>query len=174
MRTIPEIIKQIEKHYQKVSNEEEYEDGGPDEESIEFFNKDRVGTYHTVMYVPQKENYKDALSKLKKDDVLIDMGAGDLRFALMASERCKKVYAVEMCPKTVGDALNIIGYALPRNLIVICADWRYVQVPSDVTIVINLANGSPGNKMWFGNGRRVYLGIVSSTLGNKVIRVRSF
>jgi len=179
MRTIPEIIKQLEKSYEdscEDADKHEYEawKSGMDKESIDFFNVDRVGTYHTVMDVPQVENYEEALSTLRRKDVLMDMGAGDLRFALMASEKCKKVYAVEMNPETISRALGVIGYALPRNLVVICADWRYVPVWRDVTIIINLVNGSPGSRKWFGQGRRVYLGIVSSTIGNKVVRVKNY
>lgn len=114
-----------------------------------------------LLYVPHEGNYREMLSKLSEGDILCDMGAGDLRFALIASTVCKKVYAVEMSPKLVSKSLALMDFELPDNLIVICADWRQILVPEDVTIISCLVNISEEElpEEWKDNGRRVFRGI---------------
>lgn len=154
------IIQNLEK---KRKYEIEHEKT-PTKEELEFY-RDRIGGYTAVMYVPHEKNYQDMLSKLKPDDILCDMGAGDLRFGLMASEICKKIYAIELSPHILSMALKIIKHRLPRNLIVICADWRYFPIPNDVTVVSCLVNINCADipiKLWERNNRRVYWGVTSS------------
>lgn len=154
-----DLIQKIEKNYEyEIENEEI-----PSRECLNFYS-DRIGGMTAVMYVPHKDNYKEMLAKLSKNDVLCDMGAGDLRFALMASQICKKVYAVEMSPQIVSKALEIISWRLPRNLIAICGDWRYISVPNDVTIIscmVNMPEGFIPIKKWKNSKRRVFHGITN-------------
>lgn len=156
-----DIIEKLEKHRQEQMETEER----PSKDGIKFYNIDRVGGFSAVMYVPHEENYQDMLSKLKKDDVLCDMGAGDLRFGLMACEKCRKVYAVELSPMILSAALRIIGYLIPRNLIPVCADWRYFRIPDEVTVVsclVNIREDDLPINYWKENNRRVYFGVVGS------------
>lgn len=88
-----------------------------------------------VWFVPELTNYDDCLSKLNGYDVVFDVGAGDLRFDLMMAEKVRKVYAVEINPKILASALNIIGYDMPTNLTVICGDAFDMDLPPDVTVV---------------------------------------
>lgn len=87
------------------------------------------------MFVPETWFYDIVLSMLRGSDVVLDVGAGDLRFALLASRKVRKIYAVEVDPKIMSSALRIISYDLPRNVIPICADARDVALPSDVTVI---------------------------------------
>lgn len=124
------------------------------------FYYDRIGDHRTVMYLSHKQQYDQMLSKIEKDDVVCDMGAGGLQFSLLASERCKKVYAVEMNPLILTIALRTIGWLLPRNLIAICADWRYFPIPEDTTKIVCMVN-MPEYEIpaeWMDNGRAVYFG----------------
>ena len=132
------IIKKLEQYR---LNEIE-SDRIPSKEELNFFNVGRIGTFQSVMYIPHEANYKEILEKLNKDDIVMDMGAGDLRFALLASQKVQKVYAVEMNPEIIAVALSIIKWGLPRNLVVICADWRYVEVPSEVNVITCMVNGA--------------------------------
>ncbi|MEM2996702.1 MAG: class I SAM-dependent methyltransferase, partial [Candidatus Bathyarchaeia archaeon] len=84
------------------------------------------------------EFYPFVLENLDPDDVVLDLGAGDLRLDILMAERVKKVYAVEVNPILLGRALQIIGYDLPRNLIVICANLFDVEIPKDATVVVIL------------------------------------
>ncbi|MEM4728093.1 MAG: hypothetical protein QXD04_07565 [Candidatus Bathyarchaeia archaeon] len=87
---------------------------------------------------PDVEFYPFVLENLDPDDVVLDLGAGDLRLDILMAERVKKVYAVEVNPILLGRALQIIGYDLPRNLIVICANLFDVEIPKDATVVVIL------------------------------------
>jgi len=82
--------------------------------------------------------YDQVLQNIGENDVILDIGAGDLRLALRMAERAKKVYAVEVNPKVIGPALEAIGWDLPRNLIVICANALDITFPSDVTVAVLL------------------------------------
>lgn len=87
---------------------------------------------------PDVEFYPFVLENLDPDDVVLDLGAGDLRLDILMAERVKKVYAVEVNPILVGRALQIIGYDLPRNLIVICANLFDIEIPKDATVAVIL------------------------------------
>jgi SAM-dependent methyltransferase len=83
-------------------------------------------------------SYQAVLDKVTLDDVVLDIGAGDLRLALRLAGRARRVYAVEVNPHVVGPALAEIGHALPRNLMVICGNVLDVPVPADVTVGVLL------------------------------------
>lgn len=84
------------------------------------------------------EIYDEVLKNVAEDDVVLDIGAGDLRLALRLAERARRVYAVEVNPKVLGSALEAIGWDLPRNLVVICANALDVPFPDDVTVAVLL------------------------------------
>ncbi|MGQ9680485.1 MAG: hypothetical protein ACUVV4_06950 [Candidatus Bathyarchaeia archaeon] len=75
---------------------------------------------------------------MNADDVVLDLGVGDLRLDILMTERAKKVYAVEVNPILVGRVLQVIGYDLPRNLIIICANLFDIEIPKDITLVLIL------------------------------------
>jgi len=100
------------------------------------------------MYMPHDELYDKILKKLTKDDIIIDMGSGDFRFPLLASQVVKKVYAIEFNPDLVSNALRIINYDLPDNLIIICADWFLIPIPSDITLITCLVNNPVIPEQW--------------------------
>ncbi len=85
-------------------------------------------------YAPYDESvYNFVLERLAPDDVVLDIGAGDFRFALAASGRARKVYAVEVHSHLVADFLHRAGERLPPNLLVVCANALDLPVPPDVT-----------------------------------------
>ncbi|MCR4405699.1 MAG: class I SAM-dependent methyltransferase [Anaerolineae bacterium] len=84
------------------------------------------------------ETYSQVLQDIGPDDVVLDLGAGDLRLALMMAGRVRRVYAVEVNPVVVGTALGIIGFDLPRNLHVVCANALDVAIPPGVTVAVLL------------------------------------
>ncbi len=85
-----------------------------------------------------EETYSTVLSHIAPDDVVLEIGAGDLRLALRMAERARKVYAVEVNPLVVGPALKIIGLHLPRNLYVVCANALDFPIPPGVTVAVLL------------------------------------
>jgi SAM-dependent methyltransferase len=84
------------------------------------------------------EGYDQVLETIREDDVVLDIGAGDLRLALQLAGRARWVYAVEVNPKVLVPALGAIGWDLPRNLVVICGNALDHPFPSDVTVAVLL------------------------------------
>jgi len=111
-----------------------------------------------IFFVPDRRYYGKILSCIRPYDVVLDAGAGDLRFSLALAKRASKVYAVEINPKVIGPALTTIGYDLPSNVIPICADVFRWPVPADVTtvvcIMIHRVHDFPAD--WLGSRRIVY------------------
>jgi 16S rRNA A1518/A1519 N6-dimethyltransferase RsmA/KsgA/DIM1 with predicted DNA glycosylase/AP lyase activity len=72
--------------------------------------------------------YQAVLDQLSPRDVILDIGAGDLRFARQMSKISRKVYALEINARLLDQS-----EPLPGNLIAICADARALDFPSDIT-----------------------------------------
>jgi Ribosomal RNA adenine dimethylase len=76
--------------------------------------------------------YQAVLDQLHPDDVILDIGAGDLRLALQMARVVRMVYAVEIDARVLDQA-----YAspdpLPANLFPIHADARTLDFPSGIT-----------------------------------------
>lgn len=89
-------------------------------------------------FSPYDDTYALVLQSLAKSDMALDLGAGDLRLALQMAERAWKVYAVEVNPLLVGAALSRIGFELPCNLHVICANALDIAIPPGVTVAVLL------------------------------------
>jgi hypothetical protein len=81
--------------------------------------------------------YQSALALLRPDDVVLDIGAGDLYFSKQIAQTVNKVYAVELNESVLGTGLTT-GDPLPDNLIPICADARTFDFPTDVTVGVLL------------------------------------
>lgn len=88
-----------------------------------------------VFFVPEDMYYDPCLEKLSEDDVVFDVGAGDMRFDLIMAEKVRKVYAVEINPTIIARALRIIGYDMPTNMIAVCGNAFEMELPGDVTAV---------------------------------------
>lgn len=75
--------------------------------------------------------YTAALGFLRLEDVVLDIGAGDLRFARQAAARVRRVVAVEINP-------NLLSPAVPANVQAVCADARHWPFPAGVTVGVLL------------------------------------
>ncbi|MFN8496771.1 MAG: class I SAM-dependent methyltransferase [Anaerolineae bacterium] len=82
--------------------------------------------------------YRAVLDAVAPDDIVLDIGAGDLRLSLRLAEQARRVYAVEVNPRLVADALARLGYDLPRNLVVVCGNALDIPIPADVTTAVLL------------------------------------
>jgi SAM-dependent methyltransferase len=90
-------------------------------------------------YSPYDEDvYSQALTQIDECDVVLDVGAGDLRLALRIAEIARRVYAVECNPRVLGPALETIGLSLPRNLHAICANALDFSIPPGLTAAVLL------------------------------------
>jgi hypothetical protein len=84
------------------------------------------------------ETYQAVLDHIASDDVVLEIGAGDLRLALRMAARARRVHAIEVNPLVVGSALETIGLCMPRNLHVVCANALDVPILSGVTVAVLL------------------------------------
>jgi hypothetical protein len=73
--------------------------------------------------------YQTVLSYVQPDDIVLDIGAGDLRLARRIAQSAQRVYAIEMQPDLLASQPP-----LPDNLTVICADARHIPWPRGVTL----------------------------------------
>jgi SAM-dependent methyltransferase len=85
-----------------------------------------------------EETYLQVLQGIDKEDIVLDIGAGDLRLALRMAEQAQRVYAVEVNPLVVGAALRTIGFHLPRNLQVVCANALDFCMPAGISVGVLL------------------------------------
>ena len=90
------------------------------------------------MYAPYDQpTYQAVLELLRPEDVVMDIGAGDLRFSRQIARIASKVYAVE-----INDLVLQQGLAsrdpLPDHLIPIHADARGFEFPIDITVGVLL------------------------------------
>ena len=75
--------------------------------------------------------YQAALNLVERDDVVLDIGAGDLRFARRAAEKAKRVYAIER-------NRSLLAQDASENVILIKKDARFVSFPTDITVAVLL------------------------------------
>jgi SAM-dependent methyltransferase len=76
--------------------------------------------------------YQAVLDQLMPEDVVLDIGAGDLRLTRRMARIARKVYAIEINARVLEQA-NASQDPLPDNLIPFLADARALDFPSDST-----------------------------------------
>ncbi len=76
--------------------------------------------------------YQAVLEMLTPDDIVLEIGAGDLRLAIQMAKAAQKVYAIEIQEPLLDRALNSASEPLPGNLIVLCGDARCLPFPSGI------------------------------------------
>ena len=116
-------------------------DNPPSQKEIANFKQFSVKhnfVWHEGWFLPENKEYPIVLKRVEKSDVILDIGAGNFALDLLLSEKCQKVYAVELNPFVVSDALKIIGYQQPRNLILICANGLDFAIPKEVNHLVML------------------------------------
>jgi len=91
-----------------------------------------------AMYAPyDRPTYQAVLKLLKPQDVVLDIGAGDLRFSRQMALIASKVYAVEINNLVLQQGLASYDL-LPDNLTTIRADARALNFPTDTTVGVLL------------------------------------
>lgn len=76
--------------------------------------------------------YQAVLDQVGPNDVILDIGAGDLRLSRQMAMISRKVYAVEINALVLDRAYTSRDF-LPTNLISIHADARTLDFPDDIT-----------------------------------------
>jgi SAM-dependent methyltransferase len=91
-----------------------------------------VSDWETLFAPYDQGTYQTVLDHLRPDDVILDIGAGDLRLDRRMARIVRKVYAVEINPQVL-DQVEVLSAPLAANLIPICADARALDFPPDIT-----------------------------------------
>jgi SAM-dependent methyltransferase len=96
------------------------------------------GAAWEAMYSPYDQpTYQAVLDLLKPEDVVLDIGAGDLRLARQMALIVHKVYAIEINPFVLEKGLTSHD-PFPANLISVRADARRLDFPTDSTVGVLL------------------------------------
>lgn len=79
--------------------------------------------------------YAAVLNALKPTDIVLDIGAGDLRLARRMADGVRQVIAWEIQPDVLGQGAAL---TLPANLAPVLADARQEPIPSGVNVAVLL------------------------------------
>src|ERR1043165_8759298 len=91
-----------------------------------------------AMYAPYNPStYQAALALLRPQDIVLDIGAGDLQFSRRMAQGTSKVYAVEVNALVLQQGLESSA-ARPDNLIPIEADARTLDFPTGISVGVLL------------------------------------
>lgn len=91
-----------------------------------------------AMHAPYDQpTYQAVLDLLAPEDIVLDIGAGDLRLARQMAQIVRKVYAVEINAEVL-DQAYASSDPLPGSLIPILADARSFDYPTDITVGVLL------------------------------------
>ncbi len=93
----------------------------------------RLDTWEARWAPYDESTYTAALSYVQPADVVLDIGAGDLRLTRRIAQIARQVYAVELQPNLLAGQS-----VLPDNLRLICADARLIPWPQDITLGVLL------------------------------------
>ena len=82
-------------------------------------------------------SYAAVLDFIHPDDIVLEIGAGDLRLARQIARVAQKVVAVEIHPELLTSLVNN-STPLPENLTAICADALEYKFPKNTSLAVML------------------------------------
>jgi hypothetical protein len=82
-----------------------------------------------------EETYRFVVERIYPFDVVVDIGAGDLRLSSRVANIASWVYAIERNPEVLARADR---YGQPENLVAVCTDAHHWPMPNDVTVGVLL------------------------------------
>lgn len=92
-----------------------------------------------AMWAPYDEaTYRAVLDQVHAGDIVLEIGAGDLRFARRLAGICRRVYAIEIQGELLRFAVENLTGRFPKNLIVQHGDARELPFPTGVTAAVLL------------------------------------
>ena len=91
------------------------------------------------LWAPYDETiYRIVLDRIEPHDVVLDIGAGDLRLARRMAMTCRWVYALEIQSAILDQVCSDESDRFPKNLTVRPGDARCIPFPEDVSIGVLL------------------------------------
>ena len=93
-----------------------------------------VGAWEGMWAPYDASTYELVLEQIKANDIVLEIGAGDLRLSRQIAERAQVVYALEINQPL----LDRSSSALPANVRTIVGDARSVPFPEQITTAVLL------------------------------------
>jgi hypothetical protein len=88
-----------------------------------------------MMWAPYDlPTYQLVIDEILADDVILEIGAGDLRLSRLLAKKSRRVYAIEIQTDILDDQIQ----PLPDNLIVIKGNALTIPYPKDVNVGVLL------------------------------------
>ncbi len=92
-----------------------------------------------LMWAPyDQKTYQSVLDLIEADDIVLEIGAGDLRLAVQIAKIARNVTAIEIHRELLAQALSDLSVNIPANLSILFGDARSLQFPQDITIGVLL------------------------------------
>lgn len=92
-------------------------------------------TLWEMMWAPYPELYEEVLTHIHPKDIVLDIGAGDMRLAIPMAELARHVYALEIQSSLIETALE---KDLPPRLTILHEDARTFPFPAGITTAVLL------------------------------------
>jgi hypothetical protein len=91
-----------------------------------------------IIWAPYDEaTYWVVLEQIDPQDIVLDIGAGDLRLSRRMAAICRCVYAIEIQAQLIEQG-RLWPESFPENLIVLPGDARRIVFPNDTTVGVLL------------------------------------
>jgi tRNA/tmRNA/rRNA uracil-C5-methylase (TrmA/RlmC/RlmD family) len=92
-----------------------------------------------IMWAPyDDQTYSFVLAEIQPDDIVLEIGAGDLRLAFRIANKARQVYAIEIQEEVLIAGLNTRKFQVPANLQIQVGDARSVEFPENITSAVLL------------------------------------
>jgi len=95
--------------------------------------QDKLDRWEASWASYDEATYREVLAQVCEQDIVYEIGAGDLRLAIRLAGIARRVYAVEI-QKTLMEQAIYASAALPANLLIRHGDARSLSVPPGVTV----------------------------------------
>jgi SAM-dependent methyltransferase len=96
-----------------------------------------VSDWETIWAPYDKSTYQAVLEQIGPPDIVLDIGAGDLRLSRRIAAICRRVYAIEIQVPLIEQGQIRLG-SFPHNLIVLHGDAQHLTFPDDLTLGVLL------------------------------------
>lgn len=107
-----------------------------DEDFQAFVRRNDLRDWEPYYHPSSEELIEKILNSISPSDIVLDIGAGDLSLSKKIAQKAKEVFAIEVNPLLVSKGLAEIGFKIPRNFFVICANALDFPFPRGVTVAI--------------------------------------
>jgi hypothetical protein len=94
--------------------------------------------WETMWSYYDEPTYCQVLSLINHDDIVLEIGAGDLRLARRIAQKCQRIYAIELQYNVLKSASDGGRSTLLDNLYVVCGDAIQLPFPADVSTSVLL------------------------------------